>query len=763
MAEIRKHNGRSCIFIDGKPYPPMMATIRTIDGKETKVDKEYYRRLGAAGIKIYFLICDTVWLKSNALDLFREEAEILLEVVPDAYIIPRIGLHPTNEWMEAHPEEMLTYDDGSRPGVHLFSESYETDIPAHYSLCSRKWREAAGKALEETWLKLMALPYADRIVGCFFAAGGTSEWYYMLPMTTGKAADGRCGDFSEAFRLNFGEYLEEIYGTDENLQRFWRQENVTLSHPTIPERAAHYYAEEVDADAAQPGRMYTNAPVPMPPGNGTNKGSFVDMDRNRSAYDFYRALHTGTAKSVVFFAEIIKKLTPHKLVGAFYGSHGCTNFIRSGTNGGVSVILKSGKVDFLAAPGVYENRAPGGFVGQREIHDSLDLHNMVYIVEEDARTHLENRFFGDRYFMYDMTDSVNVMKRDFGRSLCEGVQAWWFDQLIGGRRYKDETLYGLIEKQQKIGHHAYGLDRRKCSEIAFIYDEESTQAVSQQTTAELVELPRNYEKDRIGAPVDIYYHNDLSNPDMPSYKLYVFWNTLVLTQKERQEIRERLKKEHAVALFVYASGVIDPEQDNAFSEDYITDLTGIRIKRIDERYDSKFRINGEAHPATAGLDSRLLYGWFDRRRTQSLHAAMLNPESHYDSYLYPLFYSEDSEAKVLARFLTSGVPALTLKETDGFTSLFCGAKYLKADLLRQIARFAGCHIYCDSEDVVYADRNYLVFHGSSAGTKTLRFPREVSPYEVYEENSYGKQVTEITFEAYLGETKMFYLNGEEAE
>lgn len=757
MAEIRKHNGRSCIFIDGKPYPPMMATIRTIDGNEAKVDREYYRQLGAAGIKIYFLICDTIWLKKNALELFREEAEILLEVVPDAYIIPRIGLHPTNEWIEAHPEEVLTYDDGSRPGVHLFSESYETDIPAHYSLCSQKWREAAGKVLEETWLQLMALPYADHIAGCFFAAGGTSEWYYMLPMVTGTAADGRYGDFSEAFRRNFSEYLREVYETDEKLQRFWNCPEATIERPILPDRAAHYFAGEVDYDAAQPGRMYTNAPVPLPPGNGTNRGSFPDMDTNRSVYDFYRALHIGTAKSVVYFAELIKRLTPDKLVGAFYGSHGCTNFIRSGTNGGVSVILKSGKVDFLAAPGVYENRAPGGFVGQREFSDSLDLHNMVYIVEEDARTHFENRFFGDRYFMYDMTDSVNVMKRDFGRSLCEGVQAWWFDQLIGGRRYKNETLYRLIAKQQEIAQQAYRLDRRKCSEIAFIYDEESTQAVSNQTTTELVELPRNYEKDRIGAPVDLYYHNDLENPDMPSYKLYVFWNTLVLTAAERRAIRERLAKEHAVALFVYASGVVDPEQENSFSEDYITDLTGIRMKRLDERYDSKFRINGEKHEATKGLDPRVLYGWFDRRRTQSLHAQMLNPESHYDSYLYPLFYSDDPEATVLASFLTSGVPALTLKETDGFTSIFCGAKYLKADLLRRIAAFAGCHIYCDSEDVVYADRNYVVFHSSETGRKTLRFPKKVSPYEVYEEKYYGHDTNEITFETYLGETKMFRL------
>lgn len=749
MAEIRMHNGRPAIYIDGKVYPPMMATIRTMNENELVIDREYFRELGKAGIRIFFLICDTIWLKPNAVRLFDQEASCLLEEVPGAYIIPRIGLHPTNEWIEQHPEETLTYSDGSRPGVHLFSESYETDLPAHYSLCSEKWREAAGEALEKTWDQLMKLPYADRIAGCFFAAGGTSEWYYMLPMEDGE----RAADYSEAFRRNFSKYLKEIYHSNENLRKHWKK-FTTLDHPTIPERAAHYYTHQVDEDAAFPqGPMYTNAPVPPPYGNGTNIGSFVDMNAYKDVYDFYRALHNGTADSVLYFADIIKRMTPDRLVGAFYGSWGCTDYFQHGTAGGAVRVINSDKVDFLAAPGVYENREPGGFIGQREMNDSLALHNKIYVVEEDARTHKENRFFRDRYRVYDMTDSLNVMKRDFGRTLCEGVQAWWFDQLLGGRRYKCPELYKLIEKQQTIAQYAYTLDRKKCSEIAYICDEESIHAVSQQTTEELVERFRNYEKDRIGAPMDLYFHNDLANPDMPSYKLYIFSNTLVLTEKERKEIREKLNRDHAVALFLYAPGVIDPEKDNKFSEIYMEDLLGMKIKRLDERFDSKFRINGEVHPMTEKLSRRRVYGYFDKERKSGFH----HSGAFYDSYLYPLFYCDDPEAKVLANFLTSGVPALSMKETAGFTSVFCGAKYVHADLVRSIAAYAGCHIYCDSDDVLYADRHYVVFHASSDGRKTLYFPEKVSPYEVYEEKYYGNQVSEITFDVYLGETKTFFL------
>ena len=52
MAEIRELNGRPAIFINDKPYPPMMATIRTMnEGKEIIFDRDYFKNLGESGNK----------------------------------------------------------------------------------------------------------------------------------------------------------------------------------------------------------------------------------------------------------------------------------------------------------------------------------------------------------------------------------------------------------------------------------------------------------------------------------------------------------------------------------------------------------------------------------------------------------------------------------------------------------------------------------------------------------------------------------------
>ena len=125
------------------------------------------------------------------------------------------------------------------------------------------------------------------------------------------------------------------------------------------------------------------------------------------------------------------------------------------------------------------------------------------------------------------------------------------------------------------------------------------------------------------------------------------------------------------------------------------------------------------------------------------------------SSIFKALYAEDGEC--IAHFLDNGSCALNLKWTDGFTSIYCGTKYLSADVVKEIARFAGCHIYIDTEDVLYANRDYITLHASSSGRKVIRLPRKASAYELYEEKYYSKNSDVIDLDALKGETYMFEL------
>jgi len=751
MTEIRDYNGRPSIWIDGKPYTSPIAFIRTrekVDGKmQIFFDKNYFKALGEAGIKVYYISCNTTWVQSDSLEVFDAEVKMLLDAVPDAYIIARISLHPPKEWIEANPDECVLYSDGTSPEVELWTESYQTRMPHMYSLCSQKWREDAGDAMVKTWLKILERPYADRIIACFPTAGGTSEWYYITRFLKGSAHLGH----SKAFRQEFSLYLREKYGTEEELRRVWKDSEATFDNPKLPEQEMLYYINKVDEDTLVPReKIRANDPVPEAYRNGTNVGSFTDLDACPQVYDFINAFSYGTARSQTYFAKRIKEVTPGHLVGFCYGAQDCISFFE-GRTVGIRMILECKDIDFIENPSTYENRRSGGFVGQRVVEDSFSLYNKIYVCQDDVRTMAENRYFQKHYRIWDMTDTLNVLKREFGKIICCDMHIWWFDQLLGGKRFKYPEVYELFAKQRDIAAEAWSLDRRKKSDVAFIFDENSMLGVSQQTSNDLVRMLRNYQMARCGFSYDQYYHTDMSNPNMPSYKMYVFVNTLFLTKSEREVILTKLRQDNAVAVFMYGSGFADPMADKKMSPSNISKLTGFNMAMINDNYSPMFRWNGEKHPISEGFDRRKPQGVMDERRLDG-HIPTI---SNVDAYLYPLFYPDDPDAITLASFLDSGHPAISIKYCGDFTSVYYGGKSISHETLRAIAAFAGANIFCDSGDVCYVGRNYITFHASSSGKKTLYLPVPCEVREVYEDKCYGENVTEFSFDAYFGETKMF--------
>lgn len=753
MAKIERIGSRPAITENGEVLAPAFITVRTRDngGKNIHFDPEYFESLGKAGIRVFFLHCNTLWLQPDALELFDKEARALLAAVPDARILPRIGLHPPIDWIREHPEECITYSDGEKPPFHLFTESYEADLPMMYSLASSVWREAAGKALAEVFRALMALPYADRIIGCFPSAGATSEWYSGLPYIDIK--NKRVQGYSAAVKREFSLYLRETYGTDEALRRAWGRADVSIVDPPIPTYEEHYFGMEVDYDAAIPKqKMLSNAKTPPAACNGTHIGAFTDMNTCPHVYDFYRAHHKATARAQLHFARIIKAIAPDRIVGMCYGSQGCDNTLTSGRNGYVSMLLDAPEYDFMLNPSVYQNRQPGGAPAQRVAEDSFALHNTVYISQEDTRTHAENRYFRNKYNVYDATDAINAMKREYGKNVCCDNYCWWFDQLLGGKRYRFPEIYRLIERQQQIGREAYVLDRQKESEVAYVFCERSAQLTSIQTTGEIVELLRNYELPYVGVRYSQYYVQDVIEDRAPSHKLYVFVNCFVLSAAERSAIKQRLRREGAVALWLYASGFADPTAEKKMSADNISDLVGMRIKMENDRFDAVFRISGEVHPAVAGLDRRALFGFFNK---YNYYGTGPYHYSNFDSYLYPLFHADDPEAKHLAYFANSPFPAISLKECEGYTSIFYGAKLIDRKLLRAVCRYAGVHIYSEEEDVLFVGKNHITLHAASGGRKKLLLPRRATVTELYEEKVYAENEKSVSFDMYFGETKMF--------
>ena len=62
------------------------------------------------------------------------------------------------------------------------------------------------------------------------------------------------------------------------------------------------------------------------------------------------------------------------------------------------------------------------------------------------------------------------------------------------------------------------------------------------------------------------------------------------------------------------------------------------------------------------------------------------------------------------------------------------------------------------EDVLYANRKYVVLHAAASGEKCIHLPVTASAYEVYEGKYYSQNSREIRMALLKGQTKMFRLD-----
>jgi hypothetical protein len=606
--------------------------------------------------------------------------------------------------------------------------------------------------------ELESSPHFNRIIGSFLCAGGTSEWYYPGSM---EQPNGAYADISEPFRKEFSRFLREKYKTEETLRRIWKRPDATFDEPIIPnieERQFIHGADRLIRDALQNWeheKRSLDMKLDMDAKLPTSDGVFLNANGYTHVADFYDAWHEGTARTIVHFAQTLKTRYPQLLVGAFYGSYGCTGFFGGSTATGTLTILDSGVVDFLAAPGTYNNREPGGVVAQREMQDSFRIRNQIYICEDDARTHYAKPWIQrDAMALYTLKDSLTTLKRDFARDLCEEINGWWFD--MGGDWYNDPDILKLFKRQREIADFAFSLDRTKKNDIALIYDSESVHYVSHASNDLVLDYYRTSDLPRIGAPVDYYFHNDMTNPKMRDYKLYIMMNLYYLTDKEREAIFAKVRRNNATVLWLYAPGFINPDADPVMSPENIAQTVGMKLRQIDRTIFPHFYAD-TTHPAMHLASATRRYGAIDR----DVHSNIwITPSVLPPAYLNPAFYVDDDSVEVLGRYCADGKPAMAMSRSHGFPSIYCATQVLRSDALASIAAWAGCHLFTQGDDVVYANENFVTLHAKDDGIRTVYFKRPCSPFEVYEKRFYGSNVERIDVEMKLGETKMWSVAGE---
>ncbi|MCS7304573.1 MAG: hypothetical protein NZ602_05630, partial [Thermoguttaceae bacterium] len=71
-----------------------------------------------------------------------------------------------------------------------------------------------------------------------------------------------------------------------------------------------------------------------------------------------------------------------------------------------------------------------------------------------------------------------------------------------------------------------------------------------------------------------------------------------------------------------------------------------------------------------------------------------------------------------------GTKQLVIRTMDGWTSVLAPEPNLSASVLRDLARKAGVHIYCEMDWPMYANRQLLAVHTETGGSCSIRLPHQ---------------------------------------
>jgi len=700
-SEVKILNGMPALYVNGKltsqvlaaPYPPGLSD---------------FTDFLQAGISIFDIYLRFDWSGPEQYDFKRvdEKLDTYLKLEPKALFLPRVLLTPGPWWCKEFPSEITMRDDGSPAGMF--------GAPCHPSLASEKYRELSHKAMI-VFLNHVEAKYGDHIVGYHAGNGFGGEWLTFnsfWEVRPGAPPPTKFGveDYSPPAQAGFRRWLKEKYGTVEGLRRAWRDPKVTFETATPPNEVERY---------------------------SSTHGIFFDPGVSQRVPDYFTFFNDIVADVLLENCRWIKELTNRKkIVGAFYGYLWCNfpnlSVVHSG-HLGLAKVVRSPDVDFIASPYTYDNKQIGGPNNSQTLPEAVALHGKLYFNEVDTETHLHQRQWrwgNSLNNPKNWEETKGLLTRDYGYALSKGFGMWWTD--LHGGTFHDDQIIRLLGDLKKVDEKYLEADKRSNADIAVVLDEATFTYFGdgEPLFNALLTAQKQWELGFIGAPWDPCLLTDMANPKLRDYKLYIFLNTFRVTPEQRAAIHARLKRNHATAVWVYAPGYIGEK----LSVDYMQDLTGIRLAESDSAGELHVDITAYDHAYTKSLPNGFAYGsdvnvaniirWYDHQiylkdpRDPSLQRDLPGFR------INPRFWSDEPEAKVLGRLAGLDKPGLVVKKQPGWTSVYSSAPVLPATLLRNIARAAGCHIYSEANDVVYANRNFLCIYAPGGSTRTIHLPEE---------------------------------------
>lgn len=429
---------------------------------------------------------------------------------------------------------------------------------------------------------------------------------------------------------------------------------------TYPTKLEGYKAYTGDSNAVIPCKAERDIPKTR---------VYLDPVKEKNLVE-YRKFHSEIiADAIVEYAHVVKEATDYKkLCGVYYGYLFELNGPRLWNAGTMSYekVFKCPDIDMISSPSSYEHRAYDDVSAIMLTSDTLDIRDKLYFLEFDHITHLAPQVVPDGNGIpipgYDSkfkseSETVDVMRRDFMLCCARRLALWWFDMFEGW--FYSDPMMNEVKRFIEIAKEVTKRNTKPNSQICVIAEGgESLCYVNKLAMVNKYLFGAQREGlGRIGAPYDVYSVCDLDKIDYSNYKLVIFLDEYKMSDEVRNIINTKIKCDGRTVMFY---GLADGITDDGIDLAKASAMLGMEIAMEE-----------------SGKNKAVAYG---------------------DEYGNPMvqtrLYCNDTSATVLGKF-DDGKTSLAVKEYDSYKTVFSSVAPLTGNILREIAKLAGVHIYTD--------------------------------------------------------------------
>lgn len=684
QATLQINNGVSTLMLNGKAVPAVIYKGLLSDDKHGD-----YAAFGKNGIPLsvttvrlgpdYY--ANTIWKGKDQYD-WKPLDDSLMSVLqknPNAHIILDVWIYPYKKWGEENPDEIIRNQQGQRGyggwgNFEGFTDTLKDEkqwwYPSYHSL---KWRADASAALQALAQHLAGSIYDKALAGFYISGGHDGQFinYHFV-------------DYSAPAQTAFRNWAHLRYDSLDILNRTWKTTFKSWDEVAIPQ---------------------------IPEGGNTeSRPPFLDPGAESDYRDFRDEAPWQLRDA---FAGELKNNIGKPTIALAYG----TPINRA--------FFETKYLDGVGSMTYYPYRVAGYATGWKQFN-SFAMHHKIFFQELDLRSWVGDGY-GEVYSGWigagrtpEEWDAIN--RKLVGISLANDWGYWYYDmnQYFNAPEIHQEMQKSFDATQKYFAKQQLPAHAKWKPDVVLITTDKPQDYISARfnSIGTSQSAGMDYQGmmlETSGVPYDKQYLEDvLANPELQKYKIYIFDNTVFLSDAQRTEIKSKLQNGNRTLIWMYDSGYIS---ENGKSTQEMSQLIGMNIQ-TEEKYERLTPLMEQnKNPLLKNVEqfqggSEMMLTMMGLRGGVMSFSARPQP-----------FWIDDNSATIFARYAENNHAAMALKTMPNWNSIYIGApNALGGDLLNVIAQQVGAYVCGAPGQAINMNADFFSLHAMKSGNYTLQLP-----------------------------------------